>query len=448
MKKILIFSAILFLLAPSFSGQTVLVIQPGPEDGKDALINSVFPDYNWGDATGLYASAWTYDGEFGIGRSAIRFDLSQIPPDAKIVEARLTFYYNPGVGFGFQSGENESYLEKITEDWNEMTVTWSNCPTTIYAGAVFIPKTQTETSDVKDVDITAFVAEWVKHPQTNFGFMHRMVTEIEYCGVFLTSSEFSDPSRRPKLVMKYIDCDSPVAAFGSKVQIPLVSFTDSSSHADSWFWDFGDGYFSNLQNPMHSYAQQGIYEVCLTVEDSCGSDTVCKTIKVCNSPKPAFAYISEGNMIKFADSSYQPLSWFWDFGDGFYSDLRNPEHYFNKPGTYYVCEMVVNGCAEESFCDSVKVIETGVVNHPGSFGLQIYPNPATDKTIIHLKSHSGKYAAIELFTTQMSLAGKWLYDLPSNEISISLDLSGIPAGFYFIRTEIDGIFRLDKLVIR
>jgi len=447
MKKILLFSALLMFISTTFSGQSVLILQPGPEEGKDALINSAFPFNNWGDIPGLYASAWTYDGLFGIGRSAIRFDLSQIPPDAKILEARLTFYYNPGVGFGFQSGENESYLEKITEDWNEMTVTWSNRPATISTGAVFIPKTQTETADIKDVDITAFVTEWVKHPQTNFGFMQRMSTEIEYCGVFLTSSEFSDASRRPKLVVRYIDCDPPVAAFGSIVQIPVVSFTDSSSHADSWFWNFGDGYFSNLPNPVHSFAQQGIYEVCLIVEDSCGSDTMCKMVAVCKSPETRFTFEANGNMVKFADSSFDPISWYWDFGDGFYSDLKDPEHYFNEPGTYYVCEKVVNGCAEETFCDSVTVIGTGVVNHSLNFGLRIWPNPATDQTMIHLNSHSGTHANIELFTTQMSLAGKWLYNSPANETCIPLNLSGIPAGLYFIRTEIDGIFRLDKLVI-
>jgi len=46
-----------------------------------------------------------------------------------------------------------------------------------------------------------------------------------------------------------------------------VSFTDLSSvpGASAWFWEFGDGSTSTLQNPMHTFAFDGIYDVRLTV---------------------------------------------------------------------------------------------------------------------------------------------------------------------------------------
>lgn len=46
-----------------------------------------------------------------------------------------------------------------------------------------------------------------------------------------------------------------------------VRFTDLSSPVVSnWLWDFGDGTFSLLQNPLHVYKKPGIYDVLLQVQ--------------------------------------------------------------------------------------------------------------------------------------------------------------------------------------
>ncbi|XOV67271.1 MAG: PKD domain-containing protein [Fluviicola sp.] len=63
-----------------------------------------------------------------------------------------------------------------------------------------------------------------------------------------------------------------------------VDFTDMSTAqgdpAISWSWDFGDGNTSTMQNPNHTYAAPGQYIVCLTVTNSCSSDTYCDTVEV------------------------------------------------------------------------------------------------------------------------------------------------------------------------
>lgn len=56
-----------------------------------------------------------------------------------------------------------------------------------------------------------------------------------------------------------------------------VNFTDLSTNAAEWFWDFGDGNTSNEQNPTHNYANCDIYTVSLTVSNSFGSDIVIKS---------------------------------------------------------------------------------------------------------------------------------------------------------------------------
>ncbi|MCB9233425.1 MAG: PKD domain-containing protein [Bacteroidia bacterium] len=53
-----------------------------------------------------------------------------------------------------------------------------------------------------------------------------------------------------------------------------VSFTDLSTQAADWLWDFGDGLISDEQNPRHQYVAPGTYYVTLhvTTEFGCNSE--------------------------------------------------------------------------------------------------------------------------------------------------------------------------------
>ena len=70
----------------------------------------------------------------------------------------------------------------------------------------------------------------------------------------------------------------PVAAFTANVtsgDAPLnVAFTDGSTNATSWLWDFGDGENSTQPNPIHAYNSVGTYSVTLTATNANG--TACE----------------------------------------------------------------------------------------------------------------------------------------------------------------------------
>jgi PKD repeat protein len=60
-----------------------------------------------------------------------------------------------------------------------------------------------------------------------------------------------------------------------------VQFTDLTFDSDgnlSYLWDFGDGVNSTLQNPSHTYKQDGFYDVRLTVTDGQYTDSVTLTV--------------------------------------------------------------------------------------------------------------------------------------------------------------------------
>ena len=52
-----------------------------------------------------------------------------------------------------------------------------------------------------------------------------------------------------------------------------IQFTDASYKATSWSWTFGDGATSTLQNPSHSYASPGWYNVSLSINSGASSKT-------------------------------------------------------------------------------------------------------------------------------------------------------------------------------
>jgi len=58
-----------------------------------------------------------------------------------------------------------------------------------------------------------------------------------------------------------------------------VEFTDNSTNAVSWLWDFGDGTTSSEESPSYIYAETGTYSVCLSVTNIDGvEDQTCQKI--------------------------------------------------------------------------------------------------------------------------------------------------------------------------
>ena len=146
----------------------------------------------------------------------------------------------------------------------------------------------------------------------------------------------------------------PVANFTSNITegyVPLsVQFTDLSTNANSWNWDFGDGTTSTDQNTTHTYSVAGTYNVNLTVSNTKGTDSKLATITVLKQPVAPVADFSasptEGKVpltVTFTDQSTgSPTSWSWKFGDKIISPAQNPEHIYSKAGKYTVSLTVKN----------------------------------------------------------------------------------------------------------
>ena len=138
----------------------------------------------------------------------------------------------------------------------------------------------------------------------------------------------------------------------------VFKFRDRSSNApDAWVWDFGDGNSSTAQNPEHTFAGPGDYNVCLTASNSEGDDTFCKTVSVAEAPTAGFEIEKKQNgSYDFTDrSSDNSTNWSWDFGDGSTSAKANPSHAYTSPGEYTVCLIVSNSGGSDTICQQLVV---------------------------------------------------------------------------------------------
>jgi len=59
-----------------------------------------------------------------------------------------------------------------------------------------------------------------------------------------------------------------------------VSFFNNSTGASTYFWTFGDGTFSEEENPAHTYTQSGTYDVTLVASSNCKQDTFTITLSI------------------------------------------------------------------------------------------------------------------------------------------------------------------------
>ncbi|MGE0637712.1 MAG: PKD domain-containing protein, partial [Bacteroidia bacterium] len=191
----------------------------------------------------------------------------------------------------------------------------------------------------------------------------------------------------------------PLAAFvaaNSSGCGPLtVNFTESSTDAVAWYWDFGDGSTTTEQNPTHIYTVQGTYDVSLTITDLNGcSDTLINLdMVVVTGSIPDFEITSTAGCdslaVTFNDISSPPgsvLTWNWDFGDGGTSTQQNPTHIYQNAGLYDVSLTITDdaGCTNTSAQnDFVNYIPYPTPNFVAS---QIAACPNQDITFNNLSS--------------------------------------------------------------
>ncbi|MCB0430989.1 MAG: PKD domain-containing protein [Flavobacteriales bacterium] len=153
----------------------------------------------------------------------------------------------------------------------------------------------------------------------------------------------------------------------------MVSFTDQSTGATNWSWDFGDGGSSSTQNPTHTYTSNGTYTVKLTVDNGSGSSdqtTQQVDVYIMSVPTANGVTICSGDSAALnASGSTGVFEWYDDGGGnnrvGEGTTWVTPA--LTASQTYYVCakENVASGHVGPAD----TLIGTGGMHQSAGYGL-------------------------------------------------------------------------------
>lgn len=147
---------------------------------------------------------------------------------------------------------------------------------------------------------------------------------------------------------------NPVVDFTADRQgggAPLtVQFTDISGGIPTqWRWEFGDGKSSIVQHPTHTYTHPGTFRVTLQASGANIAGSLSRTGYIVVKDRPTAVFDAENTFgpapltVRFSDRSEGGAEeWRWEFGDGYGSSERHPDHTYTKEGTYSVMLTIQN----------------------------------------------------------------------------------------------------------
>ena len=294
------------------------------------------------------------------------------------------WYWDFGDGIGISNQQNPAYLYPATSTIDYYTVILvvkdiNGCIDTVSHQTMIIPSPNA--SFISDTVCSGNLAHFIDNSTTiggtitgwnwNFGdgigisnqqnpsYLYQSVSNTTNYNVeLIITNSYGCKDTNYNIATVYplpiANFNNNIACFGNPTEFIDLS-TSNGGNLNSWHWTFGDGNSTNQQNPQHTYSDFGYFPVTLTVTDinSCVDDTT-KTIVVDSLPIPSFTWTATctQGIINFTNTSNgngsNIISYLWDFGDGFMSNVENPIHYYFNNGNYNVSLTVTNdrGCSD------------------------------------------------------------------------------------------------------
>ncbi|MDQ3072924.1 MAG: PKD domain-containing protein [Bacteroidota bacterium] len=197
-----------------------------------------------------------------------------------------------------------------------------------------------------------------------------VVTTFSGCKDSITKTVVTYPKANADFTFTQSCADTAIVFTNTSTSVPGAAIT-------GYLWDFGDGNSSTDNSPSHTYAEGAIYDVRLIAVSERGChDTMMQKVDVFPAPKVDFYFTGKclQNPVSFFDISTGNIeSYFWEFGDGDTSNLKDPQHSFKDTGEY-----------------QVKLTATSDKGCRGSKIIPIYIEPLPDFDFIYADSCNGE----------------------------------------------------------
>ncbi len=194
--------------------EMVVRYQPGPEDGKDAMITDLDPEDNFGDHKYFEAS---FRSEpvltvMRTKRSLMYINIyKDLPKSARVTKVLLTMaleipYAAPHDSVNSQGDRSQwpkAVLQQITEPWEENKVTWKNQPATISANQVHLDFQPHLSTIMRTYDVTKLFIPEQEIAAPHHGMMLKLAENTRPGGFRFASSDSPVPEMRPRFTVFY-----------------------------------------------------------------------------------------------------------------------------------------------------------------------------------------------------------------------------------------------------
>jgi PKD repeat protein len=223
----------------------------------------------------------------GFSNSDIVRIVTQPPLIPLLPEGDIVAYRNIGTGKAIYIGSDYSSYNYIDELLLINTIRWVSNAATIWltssptSGTVSFPAGQSTVNITLDAS--------------------GLAPGIYQTTINIATNDPQNPTISIPVTLTVLP-GAPTAIFTADVTETcsgIVNFSDLSDGSPiSWLWDFGDGNSSTLQNPSHTYENDGTYSVSLTVCNAigCNEQSEIAYIEVGLSPDCAIAVMPENNV--------------------------------------------------------------------------------------------------------------------------------------------------------
>lgn len=258
----------------------------------------------------------------------------------------------------------------------------------------------------------------------------------------------------------------------------MVNFTDYSTSfavdtnqakalSKAYLWDFGDGIFSTLKNPTHTYQALGSYsaKLVVTTEDTVQQSVFCvdsmvRTVSL-TYPAPSCNALYELDSINSGASNVNiynystpaindpdlNVTYTWDFGDGITSNQAFPQHSFTGNGPYNVCLTVsavdsLGYSCSSTYCRQIGIDSLGNVTYKNSgftlnvmdpntvvgdkeyevLDIQVYPNPAFNSVNVEGMTDGGEWA---LYNIQGGIVAEGILEPGESKVNFGTKKHGL-----------------------
>lgn len=208
MKKIYALLVLTLFVQLDLNAQTTVLITMD-SNGEDAYIDNFNTSGNYPDEIEFCSGAWTINGTPVFWRNFMNFDLTLIPANAVITDARLSLFYAPSNEFdsvnGHQSltNSNQSVLQRITSPWSEHSINWNNQPSTTTQNEVILQQSTSGFQDYTNIDVTGLVQDMISNKPQAYGFALHLSNEQYYSQMIFATGDYPDAQLHPTLQVTY-----------------------------------------------------------------------------------------------------------------------------------------------------------------------------------------------------------------------------------------------------